>query len=135
VAEAAPIEYDADTRMLAFAGTLALVVGTLFWVLVGLRLLLGIWSAPDAAAQPLAAVAFAIAGAGALLALASWGLRMKLQVGEPVTAWEMRRSMGAGLVVGVVIGFVVYVALAYKLKDPGFLTLAGEPAPRPPGAP
>jgi len=122
-----PVEYDADTRLLAFLGTLTLLVGSLFWVLVGLRLLMGLGQAPAEGAQLAAAAALALGPLGALSALASWGLRAKMQAAEPITAWELRRSMAAGLVVGVVVGFVVYVALAYKLRDPGFLNVAGEP--------
>lgn len=119
--------YDADTRMLAFVGTLTLLVGSLFWFLVGLRMAVGLWAPPVPHADLAAAAALALAPIGLLAALASWGLRAKLQAGEPVTAWEVRRSIAAGAVVGVVVGLVVFVALAYKLRDPGFLTLAGEP--------
>jgi hypothetical protein len=123
------VEYDADTRLLAFVGTLTLLLGSLFWLFVGLRLARGMAPAPFGTTGPSTVVAFALVPVGLLASLASWGLRTKLQAGEPVPAWEVRRSLIAGLVVGVVVGFVVYVALAYKLRDPGFLTVAGEPGP------
>ncbi len=122
-----PVAYDPDTRLLAFIGTLTLLVGSVFWVFVGLRLL--VEGAPWAGtrAELAAVAALSLGPLGALSALMSWGLRAKMEAGEPVTAWEVRLAAGAGLVVGVVVGFVVFVALAYKLKDPGFLNVAGEP--------
>lgn len=127
-------EYDADTRLFAFLGTLTLLVGSLFWVLVGLRLAFGIWAPPVPHADLAAAAALALGPAGLLAALFTWGLRTKLQAGEPVSGWDLRLAMAAGAVVGVVVGFVVFVALAYKLRDPGFLTVAGEPGSAEAGA-
>ncbi len=122
-----PRAYDADTRLLAFLGTLSLIIGSVFWVLVGMRLQFGLLEPPPAHGDLTVAAAFALGPAGALASLAAWGLRTRLQHGEPVSTWSVRAMLAAGLVIGVVIGFVIFVALAYKLRDPGFMHLAGEP--------
>lgn len=128
-----PVMYDGDQKLLAFGGAVAMIVGSLFWALAGLRFLalaLGQNGAPSAG--PAAFVCFAIAVAGLFFALVAWGLRAKMQRGEVVTQQEILRMLLVGFVVGVVLGFLIYLALRFKLEDPEFYHLASDPENVPP---
>lgn len=120
------VAYDGDQKLLAFLGAVAFILATLFWSLLGLRLAL---SGSGGAAAP-----FAAALLSALLFLLAWGLRTKMQHGLPVTGWELRRLLIAGLVLGVAVGGLPYFVLKFKLEDPDFLHVAAEPENLPPAA-
>lgn len=121
--KAEPVEYDGDHKLLAFLGAVAFVIGAVFWLLLALRF----WGvsalAPGAAALvPACAVVFVLA----------WGLRAKMEKSVAVTRWEIRRLLIAGLLLGVVLGALPYLALGFKLEDPDVLNVASEPANVPP---
>ena len=103
----ARIEYDPDTRMLAFLGTLTLLVGSLFWVLLGVRLLLD--SDAQAAWAPAAGLtALAMGPLGALCALTAWGetsssraARLKFSAWATARKVVMRRRRSMDLQIGL----------------------------------
>ncbi len=119
-----PVTYDADHKLLAFLGPVAFVLAALLWSLLALRL------APETAAGAGAAVAAAV-GSGAFVWV-GWALRVKMDREIPVTAWELRRLLLGGLVLGVAIGALPYLVLRFKLHDPDFAHIASEPANVPP---
>lgn len=122
------VAYDGDQKLLAFLGAVAFILASLFWSLLGLRLAL---SGSSVAAAP-----FAAAVLSAIVFLLAWGLRVKMQHGLPLTGWELRRLLIAGLVLGVAVGGLPYFVLTFKLEDPDFLHIASEPEPEhlPPAA-
>ena len=122
---AVPLRYDADQKLLAFGGTLALLAGSMFWALYGVRLLAGGF-------LELGAIALLGAVVGAFTTLMAWGLRGKMERGEPVTRFEVDRLIVAGFVVGVLVGFLIFLALRFKLQDPGLFYAAGHPDDVPP---
>ena len=122
---AEPLKYDADQKLLAFAGTLALLIGSLFWALYGARMMV-----EGAAALGVAAIV--LAGAGLFTALMAWGLRAKMERGAPITRFEVDRLIAAGFVFGLLFGFVIFLALRLKLQDPGLFYAVGQPENTPP---
>ncbi len=120
----AKVLYDADQKLLAFLGAVAFVIAILFWALAALRLAL--------AGSPLVALAAGAAVLSALALLLAWGLRVKMQHGAPLTRFQVRFLLVAGLVLGVAVGGVPYLLLRFKLEDPDFLHLASEPENVPP---
>jgi hypothetical protein len=122
---AEPVRYDADQKLLAFVGTLTLLFGSMFWGLFGARMLAG-------GLTELGVLSLVGAGAGAFAALMAWGVRSKMERGEPVTRLEVDRLILAGIVFGVLIGFLVFLSLRFKLQDPGLFHAAGRPEDVPP---
>jgi hypothetical protein len=120
-----PVRYDADQKLLAFAGTLWLLIGSIFWALYGARMVAG-------GVLEIGAIALAGAGAGVFTALMAWAMRGKMERGEPVTRTEVDRLIVAGFVFGVLIGFLIFLALRFKLQDPGLFHAAGHPEDVPP---
>jgi hypothetical protein len=118
-----PVVYDGDQKLLAFLGATAFLIGAVFWLLLGLRFL---------AASGLAWAAFAAVPACGLAMLMAWGVRTKMERKLPLTRWEVRRLLIAGLFLGVVLGALPYLAMGFKLEDPGVLHVASEPANTPP---
>jgi hypothetical protein len=116
--------YDADQKLLAFLGAVAFIIAALFWALFALRLAAAgsSFAAGGLAATVLSGVAFLLA----------WGLRMKMERSLPLTLWELRRLLIAGLFLGVAVGAVPYLLLHFKLKDPDFMHIASEPENLPP---
>lgn len=129
----APVKYDGDQKLLAFGGAVSMVWGSVFWTFAGFRFLAQAIR-PDGgpSAGPTAFVCLSIAVAGLFFALVAWGLRAKMQRGEVVTQEEVLRMLVVGFVVGVVLGFLIYLALRFKLEDPEFYHLASEPENVPP---
>lgn len=116
------VAYDGDQKLLAFLGAAAFVMGALFWILLAVRF----WGRAEA-----------VAGAGlgvasALAFLLAWGLRVKMEAAQPLSGWEVRRLLIAGLVCGVVVGALPYFVLRFKLEDPDFMHVASEPQNLPP---
>ena len=120
-----PVTYDADQKLLAFGGTLSLLIGSLFWALYGTRMVVE-------GAFALGAAALALAGAGLFTALMAWGLRAKMERGAPITRFEVDRLIAAGFVFGVLFGFLIFLALRLKLQDPGLFYAVGQPENTPP---
>jgi hypothetical protein len=115
-------EYDGDQMLLAFVGAAGFVLAAVFWMLLAVRL----WGSPTA-------VACAVLSPACLVPLAfAWRLRATMEDGRPLTRWDVRRLLIAGLLLGAVLGALPYFVLHFKLEDPDFVHVASEPTNLPP---
>jgi hypothetical protein len=128
----AAVRYDGDHRLLAFAGAVSLVIGSVFWALAGVRFALEARGPGEGLAEVTMVFCLSVAVAGAFLTLVAWGFLTKMQRGEALAPGDLARLLVAGLVVGVILGFLIYAALHFKLEDPDFYHLASEPENIPP---
>lgn len=119
-----PVRFDGDAKLQAFLGALAFLLAALFWGFVALRL-----AVEGRAVWPGAAIACALSVALFFLA---WGLRVSMEAQRPVTRWDVRRLLLAGLVLGVGLGALPYLILRFKLEDPDFIHLASKSENLPP---
>lgn len=119
-----PVAYDEDHKLLAFGGAIAFVGAALFWLLLGVRL--------NGQGAPVVAICWTGAALSGFCVFLAWGLRVKMQDQVPITRWDVRRLLLAGMVLGVAIGSLPYLVLRFKLEDPDFAHIASEPTNLPP---